>query len=111
MATRILISKVRRGDNVRVMTGKDRGKEGRILAVFPRDGRVIIEGVNLVKRHLKLRAARGRAGQEGGIITKEAPVHVSNVQIICPSCGPTRIGYELKDGTKTRVCRKCGGEL
>jgi large subunit ribosomal protein L24 len=111
MATRILITKVRRGDSVRVMTGKDRGKEGRILAVFPRDGRVIIEGVNLVKRHLKLRAARGRAGQEGGIITKEAPVHVSNVQIICPSCGPTRIGYELKDGTKTRVCRKCGGDL
>ncbi len=103
--------KVRRGDQVRVMTGKDRGKEGKILAVFPKDSRVIIEGVNLVKRHLKLRASRGRAGQEGGIITKEAPVHVSNVQIVCPSCGPTRIGYEVKDGMKTRVCRKCGGEL
>ena len=93
------------------MTGKDRGKEGRILAVFPKNDRIIIEGVNLVKRHLKLRAARGRAGQEGGIITKEAPVHVSNVQIVCPSCGPTRVGYELKDGSKTRVCRKCAGEL
>ena len=103
--------KVRRGDQVRVMTGKDRGKEGRILAVFPKDRRVIVEGVNLVKRHLKLRAARGRAGQEGGIITKEAPVHVSNVQIVCPSCGPTRIGYEIKANEKTRVCRKCGGEL
>ena len=74
------------------MTGKDRGKEGRILAVFPKNDRIIVEGVNLVKRHLKLRAARGRAGQEGGIITKEAPVHVSNVQIVCPSCGPTRVG-------------------
>jgi large subunit ribosomal protein L24 len=106
-----LVPKVRRGDQVRVMTGKDRGKEGRILAVFPQDSRVIIQGVNLVKRHLKLRAARGRAGQEGGIITKEAPVHISNVQIVCPSCGPTRIGYQIKDETKTRVCRKCGGDL
>jgi large subunit ribosomal protein L24 len=104
--------KVRRGDTVRVMTGKDRGKEGRILAVFPRDSRIVIEGVNMVKRHLKLRAARGRAGQEGGIISKEAPVHASNVQIVCPSCGPTRVGYQITaEGTKSRVCRKCGGEL
>ena len=103
--------KVRRGDNVRVMSGKDRGKEGRILAVFPEDRRIIIEGVNMIKRHLKLRAARGRSGQEGGIISKEAPVHVSNVQIVCPSCGPTRVGYKIADGSKSRVCRKCGGEL
>ena len=103
--------KIRRGDQVRVMTGKDRGKEGRILVVFPQDRRVLIEGVNMIKRHLKLRAARGRSGQEGGIITKEAPVHVSNVQIVCPSCGPTRVGYKVQDGSKTRVCRKCGGEL
>jgi large subunit ribosomal protein L24 len=103
--------KIRRGDNVRVMTGKDSGKEGRILAVFPSDSRIIVEGVNIIKRHMKLRAARGRSGQEGGIIQKEAPVHVSNVQIVCPSCGPTRVGYKLSDGTKTRVCRKCGGEL
>lgn len=103
--------KVRRGDNVRVMSGKDSGKEGRILAVFPSDRRIIVEGVNVVKRHLKLRAARGRSGQEGGIISKEAPLHVSNVQIVCPSCGPTRVGYKIADRTKTRVCRKCGGEL
>jgi large subunit ribosomal protein L24 len=103
--------KVRRGDNVRVMSGKDRGKEGRILAVFPSADRILVEGVNIIKRHMKLRAARGRSGQEGGIIQKEAPVHVSNVQIVCPSCGPTRVGYTLTDGTKTRVCRKCGGEL
>jgi large subunit ribosomal protein L24 len=103
--------KIRRGDQVRVMTGKDRGKEGRILAVFPQERRIIIEGVNMIKRHLKLRAARGRSGQEGGIITKEAPVHASNVQIVCPSCGPTRVGYKVQDGSKTRVCRKCGGEL
>ena len=103
--------KIRRGDQVRVMTGKDRGKEGKILAVFPTKERVIVENVNIVKRHMKLRAARGRSGQEGGIIQKEAPLHVSNVQIVCPSCGPTRVGYEVKDGSKTRVCRKCGGEL
>ena len=103
--------KIRRGDQVRVMTGKDRGKEGKILSVDPKDRRIIVEGVNIVKRHMKLRAARGRAGQEGGIIHQEAPVHASNVQIVCPSCGPTRIGFEIKDGTKTRVCRKCGGEL
>jgi large subunit ribosomal protein L24 len=93
------------------MTGKDRGKEGKILAVFPGERRIIIEGVNIIKCHLKLRAARGRSGQEGGIIQKEAPVHASNVQIVCPSCGPTRVGYKLEDGTKTRVCRKCNGEL
>jgi large subunit ribosomal protein L24 len=107
-----LAVKIRKGDQVRVMTGKDRGKEGRVLAVFPRESRLLVEGVNLVKRHLKLRAARGRAGQEGGIITKEAPMHVSNVQIVCPSCGPTRVGYQFTaEGVKSRVCRKCGGEL
>jgi large subunit ribosomal protein L24 len=103
--------KIRRGDNVRVMSGKDRGKEGKILAVLPAERRIIVEGVNVVKRHMKLRAARGRAGQEGGIIHQEAPVHASNVQIVCPSCGPTRVGYEVKDGIKNRICRKCGGEL
>ncbi len=109
MPTRI---KIRRGDHVRVMTGKDRGKEGRVLTVYPQRNRLLVEGVNLVKRHMKLRAARGRAGQEGGIITKEAPLDVSNVQIVCPSCGPTRIGHQITgDGTKSRVCRKCGGEL
>jgi large subunit ribosomal protein L24 len=104
--------KIRRGDHVRVMTGKDRGKEGRVLAVLPRRNRLIVEGVNMVKRHLKLRAAQGRAGQEGGIITKEAPVEASNVQVVCPTCGPTRVGYAISaDGVKSRVCRKCGGEL
>jgi len=104
--------KIRRGDRVRVMTGKDRGKEGRVLYVNPDEGRLIVEGINLVKRHMRLRAARGRAGQEGGIIEKEAPVRVSNVQVVCPSCGPTRIGYQIdRTGEKTRVCRKCGGEL
>lgn len=103
--------KVRKGDTVRVMSGKERGKEGRVLAVFPRQDRLLVEGVNVVKRHQKLRSARGRAGQEGGIISQEAPIRVSGVQIICPSCGPTRIGYSSDGGSKSRVCRKCGGEL
>ncbi len=105
--------KIKKGDNVQVMTGKNRGHQGRILSVDPNKRRVIIEGVNMVKRHMKLRAARGgAAGQEGGIVTQEAPVAASNVQIICQSCGPTRVGYNITDdGAKIRVCRKCGGEL
>ena len=104
--------KIRKGDRVRVMTGKERGREGRVLWVQPKDGRLLVEGINLVKRHLKLRPARGRAGQEGGIVTKEAPIKVSKVQILCPSCGPTRVGYQVfEDGRKARVCRKCGGEI
>src|SRR5438876_963378 len=100
--------KIKKGDNVQVMTGKNRGHQGRVLSVSPGEGRLIVEGVNMVKRHVKLRAARGRSGQEGGIITQEAPVHASNVQVVCPSCGPTRVGYRLTDdGAKIRVCRKC----
>lgn len=104
--------KIRRGDQVRVMTGKERGREGRVLYVIPRENRLVVEGINMVKRHEKLRAASGGAGQQGGIVTKEAPVNASNVQILCPSCGPSRIGYEVfEDRPKARVCRKCGGEL
>jgi large subunit ribosomal protein L24 len=105
--------KIKKGDNVQVMTGKNSGHQGRVLAVIPKDGRVIVEGANMVKRHVKLRAARGgRQGQEGGIINQEASVHASNVQVVCPSDGPTRVGYRISDdGAKTRVCKRCGGEL
>lgn len=104
--------RVKKGDHVRVMTGKERGKEGRVLTVWPDNRKVLIEGINLVKRHTKTQAARGRAGQEGGIITKEAPMAISNVQVVCPSCGPTRLGAQvLEDGSKTRVCRKCSTEI
>lgn len=104
--------KIHKGDRVRVMTGKERGKEGRVLWVDPGRSRLLIEKVNLVKRHEKLKQARGRAGQQGGIVEKEAPIDVSNVQIICPSCGPARVGFKtFEDGRKSRVCRKCGGEL
>ena len=103
---------IRRNDTVVITAGKDSGKRGRVLKVLPEKNRLIVEGVNMVKRHQKLRAAAGRGGQEGGIINQEAPLHVSNVQILCPSCGPTRIGYKVVEGeSKTRVCRKCGGEI
>ena len=105
--------KIKKGDNVQVMTGKNAGHQGRVLAVIPSENRLIVEGVNMVKRHMKLRAARGGAGgQEGGIVTQEAPIHASNVQLVCASDGPTRAGYRLlDDGAKVRICRKCGGEL
>lgn len=105
-------SKIRKGDQVRVMTGKERGKEGRVLSVQPEESRVLVEGVNVVKRHLRLRQGRGRGGQEGGIIEKEAPIHTSNLQVVCPSCGPTRVSYDRPEGgPKVRVCSKCRGEL
>lgn len=105
-------AKIRKGDRVHVLNGKDAGKEGRVIAVFPGRNRVLIEGVNRVKRHEKIRPSRGRGAQEGGIITKELPVDLSNVTLICPNDGPTRIGFIVDDdGGKRRVCRKCETEL
>lgn len=105
-------TRIRKGDRVHVLTGKDSGKEGRVIAVLPERGRVLVEGVNRVKRHEKVRAARGRAGQEGGIITKELSIDLSNVTLICRTDGPARIGFRVEpDGTKIRVCRKCEAEL
>ncbi len=104
--------KVRRDDRVRVMTGKDRGVTGRVIKVDPRRNRLIVEGVNRVKRHERMRPAQGRQGVTGGITEKEAWINASNVQVVCSDCErPTRIGYEVEDGTKRRVCRKCGAKL
>jgi large subunit ribosomal protein L24 len=97
---------VRKGDLVFVLSGRERGKTGRVLRVFPKVGRVIVEGVNKVKRHTR---ARGRA-QQGGILEKEAPLHSSNVALLCSNCNrPTRVGKRiLDDGTKVSFCRRCG---
>lgn len=97
--------KIRRGDEVLVLTGRDRGETGKVRRAFPRENRVLVEGVNMVKRHMK---PRGRTSQ-AGIITREAPIHVSNVMLICPKCQqPTRISFRLlEDGSKARVCKKC----
>jgi large subunit ribosomal protein L24 len=101
--------KIRKGDRVQVLTGKDRGKTGTVTRSIPARGRVIVDGVNIAKKHQKPTSAR----QQGGIIDKEMPIPVANVAIVCSSCGkPTRIGYRFEaDGTKVRICRKCEGDL
>jgi large subunit ribosomal protein L24 len=103
---------VKKGDTVVVRSGKDRGARGKVLLTLPKAERVLVEGVNRVKRHTKI-TTNQRGAQTGGIVTQEAPVHVSNVQVVCPNCSkPTRIGYRKnEDGRSTRVCRKCSAEL
>ena len=106
-----LATPLRKNDNVLVITGKDRGKRGRVLKVLPgTDGknRLVVEGVNIIKRHTKPNPGRQI---KGGVVEREAALHASNVQIVCPECGkPTRIGRKiLGDGRKVRVCRKCEG--
>jgi large subunit ribosomal protein L24 len=106
MAT--IASPIRRNDSVVVLSGRDRGKRGRVLRVIAGRDRVIVEGVNLIKRHTKPNPQRG---VKGGIVEREGSIHASNVQLVCPECGkPTRLGRrELGDGRKVRVCRKCEG--
>jgi len=98
--------KIRRNDTVLVITGKDRGKKGRVRQSLPGESRVVVEGVNMVKRHM---SPRGTARQ-AGIIEREASLHVSNVMLLCTKCDrPTRIGIRfLGDGSKARICRHCG---
>ena len=100
--------KIRKNDQVLVIAGRDRGKKGRVLSVNPEKSRVIIEGVSMIKRHTK---PNPQKQIKGGLVEREAPLHASNVQIVCPECGkPTRIGRKvLGDGRKVRVCRKCEG--
>ncbi len=100
--------KLKKGDRVRVLTGKDRGDEGEVMRVFPKEGKVIVEGVNVAKKHQRAL----RATMQAGIIDKDMPLPASNVAIICSTDGPTRIGYRFDDqGKKVRICRKCGGDL
>src|SRR5271167_3163925 len=101
---------IRKGDNVRVMVGKDAGKSGRVLSVNPRKNTVIVEHANIIKRHTRPNPAKNI---KGGIVEKEAAINVSNVQIVCASCGKhTRIGKQvLPDGSKVRSCKRCGNTL
>lgn len=101
--------RIRKGDRVQVLTGKDRGKTGDVLLAFPADGKVIVEGVNVAKRHRKPRSAT----EQGGILDIEMPISASNVGIVCSACGkPVRLGVRFEpDGTKVRICRSCGGDL
>jgi len=96
---------VKKGDTVVVLSGKDKGKQGKIITAMPSAGKVIVEGVNKVKRHSK----PSLKVPQGGIITKEMPLHVCKVQLVCPACNkPTRTGHKLVDGKNVRVCKKCG---
>ena len=97
-----------KNDNVVVVAGKDRGKRGRVLRLVPAKNRLIVEGANFVKRHTRPNPAQN---VKGGVVEREAPLHASNVQLICPDCGAaTRIGRRLlEDGRKVRICRKCDG--
>ena len=99
---------IRKNDNVIVTTGKDSGKRGRVLRVLPEKNRLIVEGVNIIKRHTK---ANPQRNVKGGVVSREASLHASNVQLVCPECGrQTRIGHRvLDDGRKVRICRKCEG--
>ena len=99
---------VKKGDKVKVLSGKDRGKEGVILEAYPKKDRVLVEGVNMVKKHAK----PSQDNPQGGILNKEAAIHVSNVLPIDPKTGePTRVGYEVRDGKKVRVAKKSGEVL
>ena len=104
----VMGSPVRKNDNVLVISGRERGKRGRVLRVNPAKTRVIVEGVNFIKKHTK---ANPQKGIKGGIVEREASLHASNVQIVCPECGaPARIGNRrLDDGRRVRFCRKCKG--
>jgi len=96
---------VKKDDIVMVITGKDKGKKGRVLEAYPRLNRVLVEGVNMVKKHTR----PSQANPQGGIITQEAPIHVSNVMLIDPKTGlPTRVGYKVVDGKKIRIAKRSG---
>jgi large subunit ribosomal protein L24 len=100
--------KLKKGDRVKVLTGKDREDVGEIMRVIPKRNMVIVEGVNVAKKHQRA----VRATMQAGIIDRDMPIPVSNVALICPSCGPTRVGYRFDDtGKKIRICRKCGGDV
>lgn len=99
---------VRRGDKVRVIAGKENGKEGKVLRAYPEKQRVTVEGINLVKRATR----PSQKNPQGGILQNEGTVHVSNVMLICPSCSqPTRVGRRREAGTLVRVCKKCGKDI
>ena len=99
---------IHRNDTVKVLTGADRGKTGRVLRVFPDKGTVLVEHVRVVKKTVS-----SKTGQrtKGGIAEQESPIHVSNVVLVCPNCGDARVGRKADGGMRIRVCKKCGQEL
>ena len=99
---------IRKDDTVIVLSGKDKGKEGKVLSADPKNGKVIVEGVNVAHKHQKPR----RQGEEGGIIKMETPIYACKVQLVCPKCGKaTRVAHKVTGDKKVRVCKKCGAEI
>ena len=99
---------IKRDDKVIVLSGKDKGKSGKVIAADPKADKVIVEGVNVATKHQKAQ----KKGQDGGILKIETPIYVSKVQLVCPKCGKgTRVAHKIADGKKTRVCKKCGAEI
>jgi large subunit ribosomal protein L24 len=99
---------IRRNDTVTVLTGSDRGKTGRVLRVFPDKGTVLVEHVRVVTKTVS-----SKQGQrtKGGIAEQESPIHVSNVVLVCPNCGPARVGFKIDGESRVRICKKCGQDL
>lgn len=100
--------KIKKNDNVEVLSGKDKGKRGSVVRIIPKKDKVIVSGVNIVKKAMKRRSQQ----DQGGIVEIEAPLHISNVGVVCKKCGrPVKIGYKIDGDKKVRVCRKCGETL
>ncbi|HHE76884.1 MAG TPA: 50S ribosomal protein L24 [Candidatus Parcubacteria bacterium] len=100
--------KIHKGDNVLIISGKDRGRKAKVLTVLSKEGKIVVEGINIKKKHIKPK----KSGERGQIVEMPAPFDVSNVKLICPKCGkPTRIGYKIADKKKYRICKKCGQEI
>ena len=99
---------IKKDDKVVVLSGKDKGKQGKVISADPKAAKVIVEGVNVATKHKKPM----KQGEEGGIIKVETPIYASKVQLVCPKCGKgTRVAHKITDGKKVRVCKKCGAEI
>jgi large subunit ribosomal protein L24 len=101
--------KIKKNDKVKIIQGKDKGKVGKVLRIIPKEGKVFVEGANIIRRHTRPKSQN----QPGGIIKKEGPINISNVKIICPACGKdVRVGFEVRDNNeKVRICKNCGQQI
>lgn len=100
--------KIKKGDTVLIIKGKDRNKSGKVMKVFPKKNKIIVEGLNLIKKHVKPR----RQGEKGKIIEISSPIYISKVKLICPNCNrPTRLGYKIEGENKFRICKKCQAKI
>ena len=96
---------VKTGDMVKIISGRDKGKQGKVIAVSPKEGKVLVEGCNMIKKHIKPK----KMGEQGGILDAEAPMYACKAMLVCPKCGKaTRVAHAVKDGKKVRLCKACG---